>query len=124
VRETVTRWELDELTESVEQIASELATNAIKHAEGNSSVVILLMFAAGTLRLEVRDRDPLNLPQLKKPTPADLDGRGLIVVKAMSDRWGVRVTDTGKSVWSELDIAQYRIKKYGADPAGGEEVRL
>jgi anti-sigma regulatory factor (Ser/Thr protein kinase) len=105
VRDTLARWELDELAESAVEITSELATNAIMHAKGGSSVVVLLMFAAGTLRLEVRDRDPANLPKPWNPTPADVDGRGLMIVDALSGRWGVRVTSTGKSVWSELDIA-------------------
>jgi anti-sigma regulatory factor (Ser/Thr protein kinase) len=105
VRETLTRWELDELAEPAVEIVSELATNAIRHANGNSSVVVLLMFAAGTLRLEVRDRDPVNLPKPRNPAPADVDGRGLMIVDALSGRWGVRITSTGKSVWSELDIA-------------------
>jgi anti-sigma regulatory factor (Ser/Thr protein kinase) len=103
VRETLGRWELGELIDSAVQISSELLANAITHAERDSSVVMLLMFAAGTLRLEVRDHDRQNLPELQIPAPTDVDGRGLVIVEALSDRWGVRVTDAGKSVWSEMD---------------------
>jgi anti-sigma regulatory factor (Ser/Thr protein kinase) len=121
VRETLARWKLDDLTESAVDITSELAANAITHATGNSSVVVLLMFAAGTLRLEVRDHDPIHLPQAKKPLPTDMGGRGLVIVEALSERWGVRVTDSGKSVWSELDVVQHAPPMRRTDQASGEE---
>jgi hypothetical protein len=66
------------------------------------------MYAAGTMRLEVRDHDPLNVPLLKNPAPTDIDGRGLIIVQAFSDRWGIRITDTGKTVWCELAVSRPR----------------
>lgn len=106
VRHTLGRWGLGDFVDAAAQIASELTANAIKHADPDSSVVLLLMFAAGTLRLEVRDRDRQNLPLLRSPTPIDIDGRGLIIVEAIADRWGVRVTSSGKAVWSELDTGQ------------------
>jgi anti-sigma regulatory factor (Ser/Thr protein kinase) len=121
VRETLTRWQLDDLAESAVEITSELATNAITHAAGSSSVVVLLMFAAGTLRLEVRDHDPSHLPQAKNPTPKDAGGRGLVIVEALSERWGVRVTDSGKSVWSELDITYHAPTATRSDQTSGED---
>lgn len=102
-RQTVTRWRLGEAARVVEQLVSELVTNSIEHA-GGVSVMVLLMYAAGMLRIEVRDHDAVNLPVLKDPGLADTDGRGLVIVEALSDRWGVRVTDTGKSVWCELAV--------------------
>lgn len=106
IRHTLDRWGLGDLADAAAQIASELTTNAIVHADPDSSVVLLLMFAAGTLRLEVRDRDRQNLPLPKNPTPTEIDGRGLVIVEAIADRWGVRVTSSGKSVWTELDTGQ------------------
>lgn len=117
VRETLGRWGLGELADRAVQIASELVANTVRHADRDSSVVLLLMFAAGTLRLEVRDRDRRNLPVVKDPSPFDVDGRGLVIVVALSDRWGVRVTDVGKSVWGELDIARV----HAAGSTGGRE---
>jgi len=117
VRHTLGRWGLSDLVDAAAQIASELTTNAIKHADPDSSVVLLLMFAAGTLCLEVRDRDRQNLPLLRNPTATDIDGRGLIIVEAIADRWGVRVTSGGKTVWSELDTGQA-----GKPPADGRPV--
>ena len=123
VRQTLTRWRLADAAESAEHLASELVTNAIRHAEDGSSVVVLLMYAAGTLRLEVRDHDPLNLPLVKAPGPLDQSGRGLVLVGALADRWGVRVTETGKSVWCEL-AASPRIPARGASQqADGGQTR-
>jgi anti-sigma regulatory factor (Ser/Thr protein kinase) len=105
-RQTMARWRLSETTTGVvEQLISELVTNSIEHANG-VSVTVLLVYAAQTLRIEVRDNDSGNLPVLKDPELADTDGRGLIIVEALADHWGVRVTDTGKSVWCDLAIPQ------------------
>ena len=104
VEQTLNRWRLAEATEAVTHLVSELVTNSIEHAEDGASVVVLLMYAAGMLRLEVRDRDPLNVPLLRNPSSEDPGGRGLVIVKALSDRWGVKISDTGKSVWCELAI--------------------
>lgn len=102
-RQTVLRWRLGEAAEPIEQLVSELVTNSVEHAEC-VSVTVLLMYAADVLRLEVRDQDAAHVPVLKNPEPGDLDGRGLVIVQALSDRWGVRVTDAGKTVWCELAL--------------------
>lgn len=104
VRETLVTWDVGALAEPGALIASELATNAVVHAQTASRVVLLLMYAAGTVRLEVRDDDPVNLPVRRNPAYSGTGGRGLVVVEALSQRWGVRVIDSGKSVWAELDI--------------------
>jgi anti-sigma regulatory factor (Ser/Thr protein kinase) len=101
--QTIKRWRLGEAAETVEHIVSELVTNSIEHAQC-VSVTVLLMYATGMLRLEVRDQDADNVPELKSPGPGDVDGRGLVIVQALSDRWGVRVTSAGKTVWCEFAV--------------------
>ncbi len=122
VRETLAGWGMGDLAESATQIACELATNAISHTRGDSRVLLLLMYAAGTLRLEVRDEDPINLPAKRDSADSNEWGRGLIIVGALSQRWGTRVTDYGKSVWAELDFAPRRESgiDHGAARATGE----
>lgn len=100
-RRTIQRWRLDEAAEPIEQIVSELVTNSIEHAEC-VSVTVALIYADGMLRLEVRDQDAAHVPVLKHPELGDVGGRGLVIVQALSDRWGVRVTDSGKAVWCEF----------------------
>jgi len=102
-RQTIERWRLGEAAEPIEHLVSELVTNSVEHAQC-VSVTVLLMYAAGMLRLEVRDQDTAHVPVQKSPEPGDVDGRGLVIVQALSDRWGVRVTSSGKTVWCELAV--------------------
>ncbi len=108
MRETLLGWNMGNLVESGTQIACELATNALTHTRDDSRVQLLLMYAAGTLRLEVRDEDPVSLPIKRDPSDPDESGRGLVIVDALSQRWGTRVTDSGKSIWAELDFTPAR----------------
>jgi hypothetical protein len=94
-------WALDRVAGVVEQLVSELVTNCVEHAK-TVSAMVLLVHTAGTLRIEVRDHDPVNLPVRRDTGPDDTSGRGLLIIEAWSDRWGVRVGDSGKSVWCEL----------------------
>ncbi|WP_372453755.1 ATP-binding protein [Acrocarpospora catenulata] len=103
IRKHLTRWALDELVDSCELLASELATNAIRHAADTHSITLLLMYASNTLRLEVRDSDATALPSCRNAEPTEEDGRGLALIENCADRWGVNPTVTGKSVWCELD---------------------
>lgn len=104
IGETLGGWNLSRAAQDAKQIASELVTNAVRHAPDGASVTLLAMYAADTLRLEVRDHDLLRLPLIKRPGELDTDGRGLVIVQALSTRWGIRITEAGKSVWSELDL--------------------
>ena len=102
-RRTIQGWRLGEAAEAIEHLVSELVTNSVEHAEC-VSVTVLLIYGDGVLRLEVRDQDAAHIPVLKHPEPSDLGGRGLVIVQALSDRWGVRVTDSGKAVWCEFAL--------------------
>lgn len=84
-------------------MVSELATNAILHAATEFDVRVLR--SKDRLRVEVEDRSA-NLPATNRNGGADkLAGRGLIIVEALSDRWGVNVEDGGKTVWFETVFA-------------------
>lgn len=114
VRETLTRWSLAETVAPAQQVTSELLNNAIKHTDAGPSVTLLLMYAAGTLRIEARDHDPRHLPVMRNPGPLDEEGRGLLIVSAFSQRWGFRVTEAGKCVWSELDVVRNPVAHHSA----------
>jgi anti-sigma regulatory factor (Ser/Thr protein kinase) len=115
-RETVREWRLGETADVVQQLASELVTNSVEHAQ-TSSVRVLLMFMAGTLRLDVADDDVVSLPVRAQPSVDDVSGRGLAIVEALSDRWGVRITRCAKSVWCELAAAP-AFRGFGGRPPG------
>jgi anti-sigma regulatory factor (Ser/Thr protein kinase) len=109
VRQMLNRWHLDELRWAAEILVTELMANAIKHARtGGAPITVLLMYAAGTLRIEVRDRDANRMPTPREPAVGDESGWGLILVATYADRWGTKPTTTGKAVWCELDTPSPR----------------
>ena len=100
-REILKEWQLEDVTDVVQQLVSELVTNSVEHAD-TSDVRVLLVHANGTLRLDVTDDDVVSLPVLAQPGVDDVSGRGLAIVDALSSRWGVRITACAKTVWCEL----------------------
>jgi anti-sigma regulatory factor (Ser/Thr protein kinase) len=82
-----------------ELVATELATNAIRHA-GTPFRVSVERYGQ-VLRVSVHDRAQ-TLPAVHDPDAAQASGRGMQLIGAMSRRWGVEVTADGKAVWAEL----------------------
>lgn len=102
-RGTLQDWQLTDLAPTVEQLVSELLANSIEHAR-TASVGICLIETNQTMLVEVDDTDAQRLPTRKSPSPDDTSGRGLLIVDELSDRWGVRLTDRGKTVWCEVAV--------------------
>jgi anti-sigma regulatory factor (Ser/Thr protein kinase) len=95
-------WRLDrEMTETALLLVSELATNAIRH--GSPPVRLSLRLDRDRLRVEVTDSSPA-LPELSRPDPNQIGGRGLQIVQLLSARWGASASPRrlGKTVWFEL----------------------
>jgi anti-sigma regulatory factor (Ser/Thr protein kinase) len=88
-----------ETVDAVELMTSELATNAVKHAH---SAFELTIHTQGQIRVEVHDASQ-GKPTLMHPEPAQASGRGLMIVEAMSDAWGVIPSPGGKTVWFALE---------------------
>ncbi|MCF0086915.1 hypothetical protein B0E37_01973 [Streptomyces sp. MH192] len=94
-----------------ELLTSELVANALVHTD-REAVVTAVVSGRG-LRVEVRDfaeRGPVpRSSPVREETEADRErthGRGLLLVRALADAWGVRAHEVGKSVWFELtDLA-------------------
>jgi anti-sigma regulatory factor (Ser/Thr protein kinase) len=100
VRSTLNDWGLSQLEETAELLASELVTNALLYTNGPISVRLL---RDNSLLCEVYDTSD-ETPQLRAADHDDDGGRGLHLVKALSQRWGTRRTSGGKSVWFELAL--------------------
>jgi PAS domain S-box-containing protein len=81
--------------------ASELVTNAIRHAR--APIEMRLRHADDVVIVEVHDgsTDP---PAGRTAEPSAPNGRGLHLVAAMSSSWGTRPTGNGKSVWCVLPL--------------------
>ncbi|MBO3752687.1 ATP-binding protein [Streptosporangiaceae bacterium NEAU-GS5] len=120
VKETASRWGVTAREEDIVLTTSELVTNAIRHAEDGGSVTLLMMYAADVLRLEVRDQDPLNMPLVQAPEPTETNGWGLLVVGQCAERWGVRVSESGKTVWAEFDIPRAPSNRWRPSPSPEE----
>lgn len=81
-------------------LVSETVTNAIKHAD--PPVELRLHREGDRLRVEVCDRSPRR-PVVRAYDPDRESGRGMELVEALADTWGVRGCNPGKVVWFELD---------------------
>jgi anti-sigma regulatory factor (Ser/Thr protein kinase) len=92
-------------------IGSELVTNAVLHAR--TDLTLTLELEDGRARISVRDQSqaPATLRHYRIDA---LTGRGLGVVAALSDRWGISAAAGGKVVWAEVAAA---------NDAGGESPR-
>ncbi|MEW2076311.1 ATP-binding protein [Streptomyces sp. NPDC017966] len=107
VRELLTARDVpDEVCDDAVVVASELLTNALTHAAGER-IVCRLRVRADRIRVEVEDqaRGP-ELPVLRRPGPDDQNGRGLLLVDALSSDWGVGRAPGryGRVVWAELAL--------------------
>jgi two-component sensor histidine kinase len=97
VARTLRDWNVDESRiEPVLLVANELVANAIVHAR--SAPVLSLAESGGDLLLRVSD-ESRTLPVPQAPSTHDDGGRGLILVEALADRWGIDTDADGKSVW-------------------------
>ena len=82
---------------------SELVTNAVVHA--GSAVHLELHCGEGMLRVDVRDTGHPVLASARHVAAADdTHGRGLMMVDAVADRWGVIEEAEGKVVWFEIAV--------------------
>ncbi|PZH03609.1 serine/threonine protein phosphatase [Streptomyces sp. NTH33] len=98
-RQALERWDLQELTDSVELLVSEVVTNAVRYA---SRPVTLRLLRTDVLRCEVGDDVP-QLPRMRQARATDEGGRGLYLVNKLARRWGATRLSTGKVVWFELN---------------------
>ncbi|AVZ73389.1 hypothetical protein SLUN_15575 [Streptomyces lunaelactis] len=99
-------------SEAAAQIVAELATNATVHGrvQGRDFRLDLAVQDDGKrLRIEVTDTCGDRLPPgpgtPAAPAADSESGRGLLIVEALADRWGVASGPVPrKTVWAELDL--------------------
>nr|WSY51484.1 ATP-binding protein [Streptomyces sp. NBC_00886] len=107
-RETLTSWSVTTRTDDALLCVSELTTNAILHGvpPGRGLALRLCVHLDGVLRVEVHDSGTGELRKVRSPYRS-LDaerGRGLMLVAALSDKWGVGERAPGKVVWCEFVV--------------------
>jgi anti-sigma regulatory factor (Ser/Thr protein kinase) len=84
--------------EAAALVASELASNAVRHAGSRFSLELSLDGAAMRLAVEDEGPAPCGPAEALRVRPT----HGLAIVEALSLRWGVERTAAGKVVWAEL----------------------
>lgn len=87
-------------------IVSELVTNAVVHAGTEVRLMCRLEEAAGALVVEVADQHPSRAPRGNEPEAPAYEtpeyGRGLRLVAALSEAWGITYRPGTKTVWARL----------------------
>ncbi|MFE4913635.1 ATP-binding protein [Streptomyces sp. NPDC056652] len=103
LRKALVGWGLAALEDSAVLVLSELLTNAGRHARVSPGREIETRYVAESagLRIEVHDASS-DKPEQRMPDLDACDGRGLVLVAALADRWGVSDRNgPGKVVWAE-----------------------
>jgi anti-sigma regulatory factor (Ser/Thr protein kinase) len=85
--------------EDGELALSELVTNAVLH--GREPLSVRLVVRPDLVHVEVCDANPVS-PSFSMLDETALTGRGLLLISAVADRWGVEPSAAGKVVWFEL----------------------
>ncbi|MFC8277913.1 ATP-binding protein [Streptomyces sp. NPDC057271] len=111
-RRALADWGLHDGADDVLLCVSELATNALLHGvpPGRGYRLHLHLGRPGPLRIEVHDSGD-GTPAVREPSCGE-SGRGLFLVSALADRWGVGERHPGKIVWCEF----HRVRR-GVAPA-------
>jgi anti-sigma regulatory factor (Ser/Thr protein kinase) len=98
--ERLDAWGLPERTmEVAELVVSELVGNAVEHGGGMAELALSLR--EDVLRVDIFDHSP-DVPVVLSPEPVEDRHRGLLIVSALSTKWGTDLIGAGKSVWAEL----------------------
>jgi anti-sigma regulatory factor (Ser/Thr protein kinase) len=98
-------WGLQELTLAVQLCVSELVTNVITHVGAGTPTTLAVSMNGTRLRIEVHDPDTRALPTLVDATDDAETGRGMALVTATTDRWGVQLLHDRKVTWCEFTTA-------------------
>jgi len=103
VRQLVTQacraWQRGEIAGTAALVATELVANVVRHAHTTMEFTVGLR--DGRVCLTVRDGSRL-LPRPREPGFGDAGGRGLQLVRELTDAWGVLPVADGKVVWTHL----------------------
>jgi len=90
-------------TDMVLLLASELVTNAVRHAATPFEITVDVEH--DRVRVAVIDGDMDHGPRVRNPGPDDTNGRGLLLVDQLAAVWGSDRIGDGKAVWFTLPSA-------------------
>ncbi|MEU1215829.1 ATP-binding protein [Streptomyces sp. NPDC005790] len=102
VREALIDWACELDLGDVLLCVSELATNALVHGVPPGRGFRVQLTWGEVLRIEVHDSGGGAVGEPAHPAPLAEYGRGLVLVGALADAWGVGERDPGKVVWCDF----------------------
>ena len=86
-------------------VASELVGNAIRHTDASRAERLDVTWEVDAAGVTVRVTDSsTDDPTPRTAKPDEASGRGLAIVQAISDDWGVQRLDRGKQVWAHVPL--------------------
>ncbi|MGW4288563.1 ATP-binding protein [Streptomyces sp. NPDC004673] len=98
--ETLREWGCHDRQEDIRLCVSELATNAVLHGVPPGREFLLALTGDGaSIRVEVRDSGG-GVPMVGAGGLEECGGRGLLLVQALADDFGVTSNNPGKTVWT------------------------
>ncbi|MFD6279421.1 SpoIIE family protein phosphatase [Streptomyces sp. NPDC060209] len=105
VRQALTDWGLAGLADDAELVTGELLVNVLLHTEGGAVLTLeVLPEPVRHIRLSVQDRSSV-WPRRRTPGETSTSGRGLLLLDAVAERWGIEPRGEGKAVWCEIGPA-------------------
>ena len=93
------------VTDEVILLASEVATNAVRHTSSgrDGTFCVLVQAVDRSVRVEVHDLGSSTAPAIRRSGSPEESGAGLVVVDRVADRWGFHGSQLGLVVWFEKD---------------------
>ncbi|MGW5214639.1 ATP-binding protein [Streptomyces sp. NPDC004051] len=117
VRLRLSAWGLHELVDTAQLCVSEFVSNVVTHVGVGTRGSLVVAMTGACLRIEVHDPDTRTLPALVVAETDAEGGRGMTLVDALADRWGVQLHKDRKVTWCELAIGLASSAGDGQDPS-------
>lgn len=115
---TIRRWLAEVLSSlttahlaDLHAIATELICNAVRHATPlpDGELSVSCRYEDGELEFAVTDGGSASLPKLRTLDTGAPDGRGLLIVSALANTWGVEDEPIGRTVWARLTPGRQQV---------------
>ncbi len=94
----------ESVADAIALMVSELSANAVRHTATDFTVTLDRTDTG--VRISVSDSGP-GRPVVRTPDPTEPSGRGLQIVAALADEWGIVPSPSGpgKTVWFTLELS-------------------
>lgn len=101
VRALLAAWSVPHDRADAELLVTELVANVVDHVRGEADLTLELSVSDTWLRIAVVDGSAIR-PVVQELSHERPRGRGMRMVEAIAERWGVEDHDDGKRVWFDL----------------------